>query len=120
MIRTTHRRFALLSSTIALVLSCEAARAESLSLSLRRIIPLEQSKDQWQQVTNRASWEPSATAVVICDMWDKHWCKGASARVAEMAPRMNEVVAQLRQRGVFIIHCPSDTMKFYADTPGRK
>jgi nicotinamidase-related amidase len=53
-------------------------------------------------------------------MWDKHWCKGASARVAEMAPRMNEVIAQLRKKGVLIIHCPSETMKFYADTPGRK
>lgn len=37
-----------------------------------------------------------------------------------MAPRMNQVIAELRKRGALIIHCPSDTMKFYADTPGRK
>jgi nicotinamidase-related amidase len=53
-------------------------------------------------------------------MWDKHWCKGATARVAEMAPRMNQTVNELRKRGVLIIHCPSETMKFYEGTAGRK
>jgi nicotinamidase-related amidase len=53
-------------------------------------------------------------------MWDRHWCKGATARVAEMAPRMNKVISALRDRGLFIIHCPSDTMKFYEGTPSRK
>jgi alpha-L-fucosidase len=37
-----------------------------------------------------------------------------------MAPRMNQLVTELRRRGVLIIHCPSDTMKFYEGTPGRK
>ena len=62
-------------------------------------------------------WDPAKTAVVICDMWDKHWCQGATARVAEMAPRMNEVIGAARDRGVLVIHCPSDTMDFYKDTP---
>jgi len=53
-------------------------------------------------------------------MWNEHWCKGASARVAEMAPRMNDLVKALRGRGVLVIHCPSETMAFYADHPGRK
>ncbi len=60
------------------------------------------------------------TAIVICDMWDRHWCEGATRRVGEMAPRMNEVIKVARQKGAFIIHCPSDTMKHYADTPQRK
>ena len=96
------------------------ALANALTFNTRRLVPTKPGNDQWQQVTNTVVWEPSATAVVICDMWNKHWCKGATARVAEMAPRMNQVVAELRHRGVLIIHCPSDTMKFYADTPGRK
>ncbi len=65
-------------------------------------------------------WDAKKTAIVICDMWDQHWCRGASQRVAEMAPRMNAVVKAARDRGVFIIHCPSDTMKFYEGTPQRK
>jgi len=91
-----------------------------MSLDLRRLIPDNGDTNHWVQTTKRVSWESSATAVVICDMWDKHWCEGASARVAEMAPRMNQVVSALRKRGVFIIHCPSDTMKFYEGTAGRK
>ena len=37
-----------------------------------------------------------------------------------MAPRMNEVLKAARYKGVLIIHCPSDTMEFYKDHPGRK
>jgi putative heme-binding domain-containing protein len=65
-------------------------------------------------------WDPKKTAIVICDMWNQHWCKGATERVAEMAPRMNEVVRKAREQGVFIIHAPSETMKFYEGTPARK
>jgi nicotinamidase-related amidase len=97
-----------------------AARASTLSLQARRLIQTDSDHGQWQQVTNTLFWQSAATAVVICDMWDKHWCKGASERVAEMAPRMNQVVTVLRERGVLIIHCPSDTMKFYEGAPGRK
>ncbi len=67
-----------------------------------------------------ADWDPAKTAIVVCDMWDKHWCKGATARVAEMAPRMNAVLKAARDRGVLIIHAPSSTMKFYQDTPQRQ
>jgi type 1 glutamine amidotransferase/nicotinamidase-related amidase len=65
-------------------------------------------------------WKPKETAIVICDMWDRHWCNCATHRVAEMAPRMNEVVKAARKKGVFIIHAPSDCMDFYKDTPQRK
>jgi len=96
------------------------ASGETLRLELRRAVSAQPGSNEWKQVTNSVSWEGSATAAVICDMWDKHWCKGATARVAEMAPRMNEVLAELRKRRVLIIHCPSETMKFYEGTPGRK
>ncbi len=59
------------------------------------------------------------TAIIVCDMWDKHWSKGAAERVADMAGYMNEVIAIARIRGVQIIHAPSDTMDFYKDTLGR-
>jgi alpha-L-fucosidase len=91
-----------------------------LELDMRRLQKLDTGVDQWEQVTNHVRWEPSRTAVVICDMWNQHWCNGATARVAEMAPRMNDVITELRRRGVLIIHCPSDTMKYYEGTPGRK
>lgn len=66
-----------------------------------------------------AAWDPAQTAAIICDMWDQHWCAGASRRVAEMAPRLNETIAGLRRRGVLVIHAPSSTLDFYAGHPGR-
>ena len=50
-------------------------------------------------------------------MWDKHWCAGATKRVGEMAPRMNDFVVAVRQRGALIIHAPSDTMNYYKTWP---
>ena len=70
-------------------------------------------------VVRPATWDASRTAAIICDMWDAHWCAGASARVAELAPHMNAFIAELRRRGVLIIHAPSATLDFYAGHPGR-
>ncbi len=66
-----------------------------------------------------ASLESKQTAIVICDMWNEHWCKGATRRVAEMAPRMHQVVAAARKKGVLIVHAPSGCMEPYKDTPQR-
>lgn len=92
----------------------------ALELDLRHLRKMDTGVDQWEKVAAHARWEPSRTAAVVCDMWDRHWCKSATARVAEMAPRMNDVLTELRRRGVLIIHCPSDTMKYYEGTPGRR
>jgi nicotinamidase-related amidase len=93
--------------------------AQPLDLSLRRLKEVAPGTDQWRVEQTPAHWNPAQTAVVICDMWDKHWCKGATERVAEMAPRMNGVISALRNRGVLIIHAPSDTMAYYQGQPGR-
>jgi alpha-L-fucosidase len=97
-----------------------AAVSGNLELDLRYLRKLDTGMDQWEQVTTHGQWAPSGTAAVVCDMWNQHWCKSATARVAEMAPRMNDVLNELRRRGVLIIHCPSDTMKYYEGAPGRK
>jgi nicotinamidase-related amidase len=79
------------------------------------------SKDGKSLVTQKQTvWEPRETALIICDMWDDHWCKSAARRVSEMAEPLNEVVKQARARGVFIIHAPSSVTAFYKDTPQRK
>ncbi|MDR2862849.1 MAG: isochorismatase family protein [Puniceicoccales bacterium] len=65
-------------------------------------------------------WNPAETAIIICDMWNKHWCKHATARVAELAPAMNEVLTAARAKGVTIVHAPSETLAFYKDHPARK
>ena len=93
---------------------------QPLSLVERSRAEVPGDAGQYRVVQTPATWDPARTAVVICDMWDLHHCRDATLRVAEMAPRVNEFITRLRERGVLIIHCPSDTMAFYKDHPGRK
>lgn len=65
-------------------------------------------------------WQPSETAILICDMWDKHWCRSATRRCGALAERMAPVIDAARARGVHIIHSPSDTVDFYRDDPARR
>lgn len=65
-------------------------------------------------------WNVSETAIIICDMWDDHWCKSCAQRVGVMVPKMNGVITAARNHGVMIIHAPSNTMDRYADTEYRK
>jgi putative heme-binding domain-containing protein len=103
---------------------CAAAFAppqdEALTLTLRRRVESPKGAGRWCIESRADRWDPKKTALIICDMWDKHWCAGATRRVGQMAPRLNETAAALRRRGVLIIHCPSDTMSFYGDTPQRR
>src|SRR5262245_42736802 len=116
-----HLQKSLLRLTTALIcLLTAGVFAQPLDLTLRRLVEQPQGSGRWQVSKQAARWDSARTAVVICDMWDQHWCKGATARVAEMAPRINKTVAKLRKRGVLIIHCPSETMKFYEGSAGRK
>lgn len=92
----------------------------TLTLHLRTRTETAKGSGRYHTLTKPTGWDARETAVVVCDMWDKHWCPGATARVAEMAPRTNEVLVAARQRGALIIHCPSDTMDFYKGAAGRK
>ncbi len=73
-----------------------------------------------QVIERTADWDAARTAVIICDMWDDHFCKSAAQRVKVMVPRMNEVITAARSHGVQIIHAPSGTMSVYEGTPYRK
>ena len=95
-----------------------AEERESLRLTLRSRVKGE--GDRYTVDEKKAAWEPKKTALIICDMWDDHWCKNAAKRVAEMAGPLNEVVKAARAKGVFIIHAPSSVTAFYKETPQRK
>jgi nicotinamidase-related amidase len=64
-------------------------------------------------------WKGSETAVVICDMWDDHWCKGAAKRCAALAPAVDRFAKAARAKGALVVHCPSDVVAFYDGTPQR-
>lgn len=92
----------------------------SLRLVLRQHAKSNANGEGYAAVEKKTSWDPKKTAIIICDMWDDHWCKSASRRVGELAGPLNDVVKAARARGVFIIHAPSTVMAFYKDTPQRK
>lgn len=73
-----------------------------------------------QPIENVLRWKGSETAIIVCDMWDDHYCVSAARRVEEMVPRFNQVLAAARENGVAVIHAPSGTMDFYKDAPQRR
>jgi nicotinamidase-related amidase len=91
---------------------------EHLKLTLRSRV--KGDEDRYTIVEKKVAWDPKKTALIICDMWDDHWCKSAAKRVEEMAGPLSEVVKKARSQGVFIIHAPSSVTDFYKDTPQRK
>jgi nicotinamidase-related amidase len=91
-----------------------------LSLLARRQVEAQPSPGRYRPADVLLEWRADQTALVICDMWDRHWCRSATARVAEMAPRVGELADGLRRRGALIIHSPSDVLDFYRDHPGRE
>lgn len=105
---------------LAMLSAPALARSETFFLKMRSQVEVAPGTGQYHTITKRAEWDAPRTAVIICDMWDDHYCRNSARRVAEMAPRMNEVVARARAAGALIIHCPSGCMNFYAETPQRK
>ncbi len=105
---------------LTVLLTGPAPADDSLVLQTRARVENPDEPGQFKIVYDKVQWDPKKTAVVICDMWNEHWCKGATGRVGEMAPRMNEVIKAAREKGVLIIHAPSGTLDTYKDTPQRK
>ena len=105
-----------LSFLLLLVLPASLMADEKLTLTMRS-----RAKDApAKEISGKVEWKASATALIICDMWDDHWCKSAARRVEEMTGPLNEVVKKLRDQGVFIIHAPSSVVDFYKNTPQRR
>jgi nicotinamidase-related amidase len=69
---------------------------------------------------DKAVWNAERTAIIVCDMWDQHWCKSAAARVGELAGPMNDMLKTARAKGVFIIHAPSTCTGFYKNSVQRR
>lgn len=116
-------RLALALSFFALLLAFPAFAADPpaadgpMTLRARQRVETEKGSGKWHIVGHKLQWKPQETAIVICDMWDQHWCQGATRRVADMAPAMNRTVELARKQGMLVIHCPSSCMEAYKDTP---
>ncbi|MGE0761049.1 MAG: ThuA domain-containing protein [Pirellulaceae bacterium] len=98
----------------------DSGSAGMLPLQLRTRVESAPSSGHWHAVTRRVMWPARETALVICDMWNDHYCVAAAQRVAEMAPHMNRLIAEARRRGALIIHSPSGCMDKYEGWPQRR
>ena len=78
-----------------------------------------ESSGRYHRTNETRTWDPTKTAIIVCDMWDAHHGLNAVRRVQELAPRINAVLHAARQRGVTVIHAPSSCVKAYADHPAR-
>ena len=109
-----------LLATSLIVCSILSAEDAPLVLNVRTRVQAADGSREYHAILKKQNLNSATTAVVVCDMWDAHWCKGATRRVAEMAPRVNQVLHEARKRGMLIIHAPSNTLGYYKDTPQRK
>ncbi len=91
-----------------------------LLVRLRSRVETEKGSGKIQPVVREQEWNASETMIIICDMWDDHYCQLAAQRVDMMAPKMNRVITAARNHGVMIVHAPSGTMNHYEKTQYRK
>src|SRR5262245_23367488 len=87
--------FAMLFILLLSLMHVRAAES-TLVLNLRSRTASKADTNRSDVTERKAIWDAKKTALVVCDMWDDHWCKSAARRVGEMAEPLNEVVKQAR------------------------
>jgi nicotinamidase-related amidase len=97
-----------------------AKKDNILHATLRVRVETFKGSDVWDGVTVKKELLGPETAIILCDVWDKHWCDSATRRCDQLAKKMPPLLGALRARGVTVIHAPSDCMGFYKDAPQRK
>ena len=97
-----------------------ASAAEPVKFQLRHRLETAPNTGRFHTLIRDEEWDPAKTAVIVCDVWDYHHCYNAVQRLSEFGPRLNDLVVNARERGMTIIHSPSDCMAFYEGHPARK
>jgi nicotinamidase-related amidase len=119
------RQLVLMSAAAGMTLlpsSAQGGQPAALQLNTRaRVLAKEaQASGRYDAVSRQVTCQPKKTALIICDMWDDHWCRGAARRVVELAGPMNKVVRRARDQGIFVIHAPSTCVDSYKGTAARR
>ena len=90
-------------------------------ISRRRELALdERGYRGWRLHEEPLALEPARTALLLCDVWDRHWCRGAEERLELLLPQIDATARAARGLGMLVVHAPSDTMEWYADHPARR
>jgi nicotinamidase-related amidase len=92
----------------------------SLALTRRTLVFGPEGARQWRIGQTAMEVAARHTAVIVCDMWDRHWSTGATLRVGQLAPHIDRFCGRLRDVGVLVVHAPSDTIGAYESSPARQ
>lgn len=114
------RREAMARAAFLLVGAMAAIRRPGTAASGPFSLPLRTRDAKKAPRISKRQFTASRSALILCDMWDDHWCSGAAQRVGRMVPRFVPAIEAARRAGFVVIHAPSDTMGFYAGKPERK
>ncbi len=61
------------------------------------------------------------TVLLICDVWDNHYCADLRRRTESLVKRINSFAKIVRKHGGRVLHCPSETVdSYYSSWPQRK
>jgi len=105
--------------TLAVLVSVTAclpeAAADLVELNLRTRDP-----QTGKVVVTPTKIDPAKTAVVAVDVWNYHWCKTATQRVAALVPRMDRCLEEARKMGMQVFLCPTDAVDQYVGMPQRE
>lgn len=99
--------------------AANAPAALLLELRRRKLVTEGHGRRAWVDEARMERVPPAAAAVLVCDVWDRHWSNGASRRVDELAPRIDSFCRRMRDAGALIVHAPSDTMDTYRESAAR-
>ncbi len=90
--------FCFLASTFSFALRAEDSKP--LTLHTHSIASKKTGAGETEDeiIQKTVEWNPKKAALIVVDMWDNHWCKGAVRRVEELSISMNKVIAEARSR----------------------
>lgn len=114
------RAACLVGMAVAAVAAMPPAGGGEAGRPLKLVARKRQAKPGGDPAPIPLTLDPRKTAVVVCDMWDDHWCRSAAKRCDALARQAEPVLKACRDRGMTIVHAPSDCMGFYQDHPARK
>jgi nicotinamidase-related amidase len=100
-------------------IAAAAASAQAASQPATLKVRL-RSRKQGVAVEDDALWAAPQTAIIICDMWNGHYCQNSVKRIEVIVPKMNAMLNKARDLGVQIVHSPSGCMDKYEGTPQRR
>jgi hypothetical protein len=82
----------------------------------RQLVPTE----QWVEHDFFGKVWTDRTAILLCDLWDTHWCSHAARQIDFLSQKIEQTLNVARAGGIQIIHSPSGTMSFYDNCTERR